>query len=371
MGDKKNLFPYVFDDLKYIYPSHRKNGEWIAVMDLAMFDLMHEKERNEQIKYFQTYVPTLNYEKYIQNRDNQNLRLVELPQDRTFVIRTHTTKRNQNLGISWGTTGLFDIIHKEKLKNMEKSVANKIINALAVLTIGSEKEKEYSSLKLSSPVKKKVHSGVKNALEKNESNGVTVIAIPEFAKLDFPNMKSEALNPDKFESINTDIQSSYGLSPAILNGTGSNFSSAKLNLEIMYKRIAVLLECIEREVYGKFLNLLLSRSEKDNYYIEYDKSAPISSDKRLDALLKLHSEGFAVKPIVDALEGITFSEFIEQSKYELSELKLQESIKPYSTSYTTANNGSEAGRNKLSDSELENENTIKTRTNDGNNVLET
>ncbi|WP_339198547.1 hypothetical protein MKY95_10095 [Paenibacillus sp. FSL P4-0176] len=370
MGEKNNLYPVVFDNLKYIYPSHRIQGEWVAVMDLAYFDDLVELNENQKIaqaEAYMKYIPNLNYRKYLTDKTNNDLRYIELPSERTFVLRTRTAKRNQKLGTSWGTTGLMDIIHKDHLKNMEKSVANKIINALAVLTVGSEKNSKYANLELRKDVKRKIHQGVKNGLDKNDANGVTLLTIPEFANLVFPDMKSEALDPDKFDSVNTDIQSSYGLSPAILNGTGSNFSSAKLNLEIMYKRIGVLLEDIEREVYGKLLNLILPNKEKDNYYIEYDKNMPISGDKRLEMLYKLHSEGFAVKPIIDTLEGLNFNEYTEQSMHELEILKLQEKIKPYATSHTSSSSV-DSGRNELSDSELENENTIKTRTLDANNA---
>jgi hypothetical protein len=366
LGKKKNYYPYIFDDLKLVFPAYRKNGEWVAVVDLSWFEKMNEAERLSQFSNFEGIIDQAEYEKYQADKSNKLLKYIELPTDRTFVLRTHTTKRNQNLGVSWGTTGLFDITHKEKLKNMEKSVANKIINALAVLTIGSEQEKDYSSLKLKSSVKKKVHSGVKEALEKNDSNGVTVIAIPEFAKLTFPDMNSDALDPDKFNSVNQDIQSAYGLSSALMNGSGSTFASAKLNLETLYKRIGVLLEEIERDVYGKLFNLILTNKDKDNYVMEYDKTMPISGEKRLESLHKLHSEGFSVKAIVDSLEGVHFEDYINQSVYEIDKMKLQEKIKPYLSSYTSSSSDSSSGRNEIETNDVESENTIKSKASNGN-----
>ncbi|QWU14428.1 hypothetical protein SAMN04487895_101740 [Paenibacillus sophorae] len=369
LGEKKRFHPYIFDDLKYIFPAYRKNGDWIAVIDLEWFTSMKEDERKIQFENLKPYVTEAMYENFLTDKSNTDLKYIELPQERTFILRTHTTKRNQRLGINWSTTGLFDLIHKSKLKNMEKSVANKIINAIAVLTIGSsDNNGENSNLKLKPTIKKKIHNGVKAALEKNQSSGVTVVSVPDYASIDFPDMKSEALDPKKFESVNNDIQSSYGLSSAVLNGAGGNFASAKLNLETMYKRIAVLLEDIEQEVYGKLFNLILSSADSDNYVMEYDKQMPISGDKRLDALFKLHSEGFAVKHIVDSLDGIQFDDFINQSLYESEVMKLIEKIKPYQTSYTTNSNTN--GRDAIDDSSLENENTIKSRTTDANNTPE-
>ncbi|OME55605.1 hypothetical protein BSK59_13015 [Paenibacillus odorifer] len=367
LGDKKNIYPYIFDNLKYIYPAYRRNGEWVAVIDLSWFSTFTEWEREIQLANFSSFLSKEDYDKYSADIANKGLRYKELPQDRTFVLRTHTLKRNQRMGIGWATTGLLDITHKNKLKNMEKSVANKIINAIAVLTIGdADHLPENTNLKLPKAVKQKVHSGVKAALEKNQKNGVTVVSIPDFANLEFPDLNSEGLNPEKFTSINTDIDSSFGLSSAIKNGSGANFASAKLNAETFYKRIGVLLEDIETEVYCKLFNLILSSSDKDNYYLEYDKSMPLTLKEKVDFLSKLHvQEGFSLKAVIDLIDSVEFSEYLEQSFYEQEELNLPNRIKPYASAYT---GGASEDNGRPSNDEATNENTIKTQNNDGNSL---
>lgn len=367
LGDKKRLYPYVFDCIEYVFPAYRRNGEWVAVIDLAWFSKMTEWDREVQFINFESFLTKSDYEKYLNDTSSKQNRYIELPTDRTFVLRTHTLKRNQALGIGWSTTGLLDIIHKNKLKNMEKSVANKIINAIAVLTIGdASKLPENTNLKLPKPVKKKVYTGVKLALEKNQKNGITVVSIPDFSKIEFPDMKSDALDPDKFEAINSDINSSYGLSSAIKNGSGDNYASAKLNVETLYKRIGVLLEDIGREVYDKAFNLILGASDRDNFYIEYDKNMPITLKEKIDYLLKLHAqEGFSLKAVIDLIGDVEFKEYVEQSIHEQTNMKLPEKIKPYASSYT----GGLAGEpGKPSSDEATNDNTIKSKSNDSNSL---
>lgn len=364
MGDKRKLYPYVFDDLRYIYPSYRKNGEWVSVIDLLWFSQMTEEERESQLENFSPFSIRDYYEKYLANPSSRS-RYFELPLDRTFVLRTHTLKRNQRFGIGWATSGLFDIIHKKKLKDMEKSVANKIINAIAVLTIGNSESPDYTNLKLNKDLKKKIHLGVKNALEKKEKGGVTVVTIPDFSKLEFPDMKSDALDPEKFESINLDIDSAFGISSAIKNGTGANFASAKLNLDVLYRRIGVLLEDVETEVYSKGFNLTLPSSESDNFYLEYDKNIPLTLKEKLDYLNKLHiQEGFSLKAVIDLIDGVEFNEYVEQSIYEQEVLKLQEKIKPYASAFTGGTN--EGGAPTVDN--IENESTVKTQENNGNSL---
>jgi len=365
LGEKTNPYFYIFDDLDYVFPSHMENGQWIVTLDMGWIDSMSKEKRDMMLSNLSPYVTDKDYKNYKSNQTKY--RYVDLPKDRACVIRTHALKRNQNRGVGWATQGLFNILHKKKLKDLEKAVANKIINAVAVLTIGdASKIKENTNLQLPKGVKKKVHSGVKSALEKSSKDGITVVSIPDFANITFPDIKSgDSLDPKKFESINQDLTSSLGLSQTLMNGDGANFASAKLNVDAFYRRLGVLLEDIETEVYGKLFNIVLPSTQADNFYMEYDKESPLTNKEKIDILMKLHSqEGFSLKAVIDCLFNVNFTEYVEQSIYEQEVLKLPEKIKPYSSAYTST--GEEAGR--PTEESPTNEDTIKTKENDANNT---
>ncbi|MFS1518509.1 hypothetical protein V1503_18910 [Bacillus sp. SCS-151] len=362
LGTKSNPYPYIFDDMKHIFPTDRsRNGEWVCVIDMNWFKNMSDSYRQLQLSNLSPFITKDDYKKFEEN--NVDYQYKELPQDRTFVLRTGILKRNQAFGTSWVTSGLFDVLHKKKLKDVERSIANKIINAVAVLTIGTDKmDGDYTNLKLNKGMKQKVHSGVKTALEKNHTNGVTVVAIPDFADLEFPDVKADGLDGKKFEHINGDIQSAYGLSGSILNGEGGNFATAKLNLETIYKRLAVMLEDVEQEVYQKLINLILPNKHADNYYMVYDKEAPLTLKEKIDILSKLNDKGWSIKHVIDQIAGVSWESYLEQTLYETEELKLQQKIIPYKSSHTLSR---EPGRESIDNPN--NENTIKSKTSDGNN----
>lgn len=364
LGSKSNPYPFVFDDMKHIFPSNRyENGEWVCVIDMNWFRNMSDELREMQLTNLSPYVTKQDYENFL--KDSAKYQYKYLPQDRTFILRTGTLKRNQGMGTSWVTSGLYDVLHKKKLKDVERSIANKIINAVAVLTIGTDKMNgEYTNLKLNKGVKRKIHSGVKSALEKNEKNGVSVVTIPDFADIDFPDVKSDGLDGKKFEHINGDIQSAYGLSGSVLNGSGGNFASARLNLDTLYKRIGVLLEDVEQEAIQKLINLILPNNMKDNYYLEFDKEAPLTLKEKIDILSKLNDKGWSIKHVIDHIAGVSWESYLEQTLHETDVLKLQDKIKPYKTSHTMSDE--DAGR--PSDDGSNNENTIKSKTSDSNNT---
>lgn len=369
LGGKNNPYFYVFDNLQYVFPSHRINGEWVVTVDLEWLSKMSDNEREVFFSNLSPYITESMYKKYKSNTTNEKYKYIHLPQDRTSVILTHTLKRNQNRGIGWAVQGMYDILHKKKLRDLEKTVANKIINAVAVLTVGSDKNPEYANIKLPSPLKKKIHSGVKAALEKNSTNGVSVITIPEFAQLVFPDIKADgSLDPKKFESINKDILTSFGISPAMTSGDGGNFASAKINLDVFYKRLSVLLEEIENEIYGKLFNLVLPSNQSDNFYMTYDKEPPLTNKEKVDILLKLHSqEGFSLKAVIDSLNGVDFDSYINQSIHEQEVLKLPEKIQPYKSAYTSGNNDDNG---RPSNENPETEGAEKSKNNDSNSLPE-
>ncbi|MCA1025679.1 hypothetical protein LCM23_06215 [Cytobacillus kochii] len=365
LGDKTSPYPFIFDNVKYVFPAYRLRGEWQCVIDMDWIHQMNEFARENYFKNLSPHITKKEYEQYL--KDPTNNRYFALPQEITFVVNTGTLKRNQALGTSIVTSGLYDVLHKKKLKDVEHSIANKIINAVAVLTVGVNGSKDYDrteNLNIAKAVKQKIHTGVKAALEKNSQSGVNVVTIPNFAELNFPDIKTDGLDGKKFDHINSDIHSAYGISSSVLNGDGGNFASAKLNFDTIYKKLSVMLENIEQEVYLKLFNLVLPASQKDNFKMEYDKEPPLTLKEKIDILMKMNDKGWSTKHVVDAIGDVSWDSYLDQTMYETNTLKLQDKIKPFQSTHTMTNDSS--GRN--GEESPDNENTIKSKSNDGNNV---
>lgn len=370
IGNKKNLYFHTFDDLEFIYPYGRMNGDMIGVIDLKWLNNKKELEQEQIFDNLESFISREMYDRYKTNNDiekDRELRYVTLPPERSLVERIHTLNRNQRLGIPFGTQALFDIQHKQKMKDLEVAIANKIIRAITVLKF---KGKDDNGARVHNSDKKKVVMGVRNALDKmGDSDGITMLAIPDFADLQNLELKNgeSALHPAKYENINNDISAAMGISGAMTNGTGSNFSSANLSLDILYKKIGVILEKIE-VIYNQLIDLVLGK-RGENYIFEYNTERPLSRKERLDILLKLQSQGYSTKAVVDEIGGgIRFEEYFEQSIFEIEEMEARDRIIPPLTSYTITNDDS-SGRPEVEGGE--NENTDASKSSGGNNNPET
>ena len=355
LGNNKSPYLYVFDNLKYIYPYGRDNrGRMISVVDLEWLDDMTETQRETIYNNLSPLITKKKYEEYLKNKKDEDKKFIILPPEKTLTARIHTLGRNQRLGVPFGTQILFDIQHKQKLKDLETAIANKIIRAIAVLKF---KGKDDNDIKVKPSDKKKVFNGVKKALEQNTSSnsGITCIAIPDFANFEFPDIKNgdKVLDPDKYTSVDKDISSAIGVSRVLTNGMDGNYSSAKLNLNMLYSKIGILLEKIE-VVYNQLIEIIL-REQGDNYIFSYNKEAPIDKEKILD-------KGYSTKYVLDIL-GIDSERYFEESFYEIEKLKLRERIIPPQSTYTY--NGDSKGGSPTEENPT-NEATIVSKENDTN-----
>ena len=225
-------------------------------------------------------------------------------------------------------------------------------------------------MKLPPAIKKKITARVKQALTQNVKDGnIPVISLPEYTDINLNSIEGmDALDKDKFEGVNNDISNAIGVSTALTNGSGANFASAKLNLDILYKRIGIMLEGIE-EVYNKLFQFILPSGVKEDYSIEFDKTTPLSTKEQIDILQKLHAEGYTIKPILDSLSGIDYQTYIMDSIREIEELKLHDRITPPMSQYTMSGKDDD-GIGRPSEDNPTNESTITGQGNDANALPE-
>lgn len=356
------LHCHIFDDLEYFFPGRRKNGKFTIWIDMSYFDqVCDDIDRLDAIENLNPFVTIDDYINY--KKKGENYRYIELPIERSICIRANTVKRNSRLGIPMVTQALLGIKHKERLKDVEKNIAGKVLKAVHVLTLGIKDSETSTWKKLGEPLTRSVFNSVKAGLT-DESNDSPVVGLPEWASLERHEADVSGLDSDKMESITKDVGNAIGLPDE------SNYSTLKLYIDIMYNRIGELLENIENEVYNKLIALILPKSVSGNYYMEYEKEFPLSQAERIAVLQKLVSMGYAISPLLEEI-GLNPTEYINQSFYEIEELKLRERIVPPLTSYTmTEGSLSNTGSSASTVEVTEETGTVATETVETETVVE-
>lgn len=328
---KENPYCLVFDDLEFFFPGRRVRGKWTVWCDLSYFNV-YDDYKMDVLDNLYPYVTMEDYNNFVEK--GEEFRYIEFPIERSICVRTHTLRRNQRFGIPWNTPSLFDVKHKQKLRNLEKVASNKVMNAVAVLTMGIKDSADSTWKKLGKKLTKSTFDAVKRGLSENKDGEASVVGLPEWGKLEYPDTNvDEVLDPAKINSINDDIGHSTGIARGLTTGKDTTYAVAKLDLDIIFNRIGEILENVENEVYNKFLKIILPSSVSSNFIFEYEKTYPLGATEKLTALQTLATSGYTVRPLVELL-GLDFQEYIDQSIYEIEELKLREKIIPPLTSYT-------------------------------------
>lgn len=370
--DKKNTPRIVvFPDLEYFFPGrrHPDTGKYTVWCDLSYFDCcdVPYDKRLELIESLNPYIKVEDYENY--KTKGEEYRFIELPPSRSIVLRVNTLNSRQRFGIPYGVQSLMPLKHKQKLQNMETVVANKIMNSVAVLTIGDNSEEKYRYKGLGEKFTQSIFRSVKAGLQNDGSLDLSVIGIPEFCELEFPSLDpGDSLDPEKFETIKEDVNVATGLADGLLTGKDSTYAVLKLNLDLMYNRVSIILEQFESEIFNKIISIILPKSVNGYYYLEFNKQTPLTSAEKLNYLKQLSDKGFSVKYLLDVL-GIDADEYFAQSIYEIETLKLREKIIPPQNTYTTSGAVSSTTDNESSADET-NSNTENTNENNGNDTPE-
>lgn len=368
LGKGVDTYAYIFNDLCYIKNAYRTlKGKWQIIVDANFF---YDKQKEEYLPMLKEFKPLMSDEDY-NLLIKGDLKEFPLPIERTINISTGKLNRNQFIGTSWITPVMFDVLHKRKLKDVEQTIANTILNAVAVLTLGSfeGKEKDNSGGNLARDYNKippkligDIHARVKESIASGAKEGMSMVTLPNFAKLDFPKISSDGLDGGKFNQTNSDITKGLGLSGTVMNGEGANYNSAKLNLEIFYTKLAVILEEVEY-AYQLMFDLVLPSKYKGNYYMRYAKDMPLPVKERIQHLKGLYDKGWSARTYIEEL-GYDFDVLLAETREELA-MEINKNLIPPPTSYTQPNDLENNGRPSVDDSDTESENTIRTRETQG------
>lgn len=370
LGNKREPYFNVFNDLKYIYPYGIYKGKMVGVFDLSYIDTLNKNQKTALYNNLSPFITERIYTKWKDCKDSdkkEELQLVVLPPEKSLVARTRVLSHNQRLGLPYGTQSVFDLQHKQKMKDLERAIADKIIRAIAIVKM---RDKDDNDNKVKESVQKKVFAKVKKALEQNTSgkNGLTCLGMPSWADFSFPEIKNgdDIFDPDKYESVNNDITMGTGVSSVFGNGSGANYAGAKLNLQMIYQKIGSMLEQIE-EIYNQLIIIILGKSKGQNYLFEYEKGMPLSKEDKLKTLTTLESQGYSVNALLE-LVGVDTQSYIEQSIYEIDKLKLREKIVPPLSTYTATGDDVNDNNGREETNEPTNDNTAESKDTDGNDT---
>lgn len=352
------------DDLKI---NKQRNGNWVVEYDLKVIEGI--KDYKDKLAIIESLPDEVTVGKYNNFKNKgEDFRYVEINNCQVINI---DGSRNFPYGLPMTIGAWSSILQKEIINRVERSIADRLIKQVLILHAGTlDKEgtkpvpkeliqayfKEVSKL-----MQKKEANG--SSRSTNETSGTGVIALPSFFNLKSLEIDTQMFKKEIYEKIDNEIFANLGISSALVyGGGGSNFSSAQMNSEKVFRYIFTILERFER-VINQYIKQFLPKDLDCKFY--FDKSTVLNKEKMIDKYKELYMQTGIAQPWLESLLGVPYHYALGQAEYEKKVLETHKHLYPAANAYTSSGKDGKAGAPELDDSG--NENTNKSKTNGSNN----
>ena len=364
LRNKKYVQFLDLDDLRIV---KQRNGKWIVEYDLQSISTsIGVLDEHSIIESLPDEITQEKYNLY-KNKKSEEYRYVELKNCDVIPADSH---RNYPYGLPITIGSWASIIHKDIINRVERSVADRLITQVVVMSVGTT---DPEGLKPPDPnLIASYFKNISNLMQKkdginqrgNETSGTGAIALPHFIKLDTLNVNTEMFKKELYDKIQSDIYSNLGISPSLLWGGGDSgsYSSAQLNSQKFFRYIFTILEKFEKLINGYIKQIL-----PNNVTCEFifSKATMLDKDKYIDQLKDMYMQTSVSKFWIEELTGLPYENVIDQVKYERDILKTESVLKPPQNAYTQSGKASNpTGRPE--DTSPTNENTIKSKSSGSN-----
>lgn len=363
--NRKNKY-IQFLDIDELRIETQRNSKWIVE-----YDLDNVKKGTSNVEEIQAKINSLpdeitlaKYNKYTKNRDKK-LRYVELPSCDVVNIDAN---RNSPFGLPYTLPAWSAILQKDLISQVERSVSDRLLKQILILTAGQINDKpapkeliDFYFKQVSNLVQKKQTGRNTSA---SDSSGTGVIAFPDIFKLDTLDIDTTFFPKEMYDKINKDLFMNLGVSPALISGQDSDYSSSQINTEKLFRYIYSILEDFER-VINSYIKKILPEGLSCTFY--FDKTTSIDKDKMIAAYKELYMQTGVAIPWLEALSSQPYNTIVGMKKYQDKVLKLDDLFNPPLNAYTTSGGDNPKAGRPVSDNS-QNPNTNKSRTNDSNSV---
>lgn len=354
-----------FLDLDDLRINKQRNGRWVVEFDLQTIN--RYKSTQDKLAIIESLPDEITVEKYnLYRQKGMDYRYVELSNCYVINIDAH---RNFPYGLPYTLGAWASLIQKEIINRVERSVADRLIKQVLILYAGTlDKEgnkpapkslieayfKEVTNLML-----KKEQNG--SLYNNNETSGTGVITLPHFMQLKTLEIDTQMFKKELYEKLDNEIFANLGVSSGLVYGGGnSNYSLAQINSEKLSRYIFTIIEQFEY-IINQYIKTFLPSNLRCYFY--FDRTTILNKDKYIDKMKELYMQTGISAPWLESLLGVPYHYALGQAEYEKKVLNVQKVIFPAQNAYTISGD-SKAGRPQI---DSQNPNTIKNKTNGGNN----
>lgn len=338
-----------------------KNNSYVIAFNLVYFDEGNGESAENKIKKY----PKEIREGYNKWKNSQGQQMLVLDNTRTI-----THKISSNKDEPWGRplvlAAILDILYSDYFTNTKRNVLDNINNQVIYQTFPQGKEAGTSAL--TSKQQEKQHEAVKQAItNKNNRGGISFFSVAAGTKIDSMSVNTDIFDEKNESNLDNKIGTALGFAASLLNASSdSSFSAQQTNLELVTSQIFQWIEGITNEL-NKVINYHILGNDFVNVKINYLPITHINKKDMINFTKELYLQGKGSLTLWASCVGISENVFYAMLDEEL-ENDIENKYPVHKTSYTQSSDSDNFKVGRPTEDSPTNENTIRSKTNNSNNI---
>lgn len=337
----------------------KKNNAFVVAFDLKYFLQFDERKRDMELLKFPKEIRDgfKKNEKHIGEKS-----WIVLDNNKTIVDKGKTPD-NVPYGIPLAICALDDILYANYFVQTKRNVLDSV-NSQIIYEVFPEGEKGKCTL--TSNQQKEQHGIIKEAIvNKKNKNGVAFFSLAAGTKMDSIKVDTDILDEKNENTIKNSVPRDLGISSASLNGEATgNYATASLNIEMVAGNVYSWIENFMNEL-NKCINANIIKDKRCKIACNILPVTYVNRDKFFNQMKALYSECNGSFMAVIAASGMDVESYLSLLDEE-KELNFDEKYMPHASMHTQSSSDNKGGRPSISDSEVKNENTLASKSINGN-----
>lgn len=329
-----------FLDLDDIRMNTQTDGLWNVQYDLLRVKhwmTTYNLDREAIIVSLPDEITAQAYDNFLQR--GHDYRFVTIKNAYVLKMRGN---RNFPEGLPYHFSAWGAILHKELMDKVERSVADRLIKQILILSVGSIASSKDGYKAPSKDQVSRYFNDLSSLIQRKDSNdnrgrtnddisGTGIVTLPDFFTLKSVEVDTQLFPKDVYDKVQNDIYADLGLGSSG-SGKTENYGTLSVNGEKFYTYIFSGLESWEYMI-NKYIEKFCPSTNRAK--IIFDRSTIFDKEIHAKLAMDLYLQGRGSWIYwVESATGLDYRSYLSMCKYENKVLNLEEELPIHLTSYT-------------------------------------
>lgn len=335
----------------------KKNGRFVLAFNLDYFNDYQDEALNRKLRKY----PKEIVDAY--NNKNRTGNWVMLNSDNT-MCRKIKCKNVEPWGRSLIISALADVLYKDYFIDTKRNVLDEVNNKIIYETFPESSNKGQCALNRSQ--QESQHNTVKTAImNKNNKSGTSFFSVAAGTKLDKIDVDVDIFDEKNEANLNDQISLDLGICSALIGAmTTGNYGAATINLEMITSQLYTWVSEWKNELVH-VINKNIIKDKSNFIDIYYFPTSFVNRKEFFEMMQNIYLQAGGSLNFLIASTGVNPDVYLSVMRDERAK-GFDEEFTPHITSYTQSSKSDDSGGRPETDNPTEN--TIQSRSNDGNNT---